>query len=82
MSHSSTISSKGQITIPLEIRHRLGLNEGDHVEFVIQNDQTIMRPARLAGNPFEKFVGILPAFRGKQQINKWVAGLRDDAGDA
>ena len=77
MSHCSTLSSKGQITVPLEIRRRLGLKEGDRVEFVIENDQTIMRPARMAGNPFERYVGILPAFEGKQQINKWVAGLRD-----
>jgi antitoxin PrlF len=81
MSQSSTISSKGQITVPLEIRRRLGLKEGDRVEFVIDNDRTIIRPARLAGNPFEKYVGILPAFESKQQINKWVAALRDEDRD-
>ena len=32
MAFSSTISSKGQITIPLEIQRRLGLKEGDRVE--------------------------------------------------
>ncbi len=81
MRQSSTISSKGQITVPLEIRHRLGLKEGDRVEFMIDNNQTIMRPARPASNPFEKYVGILPAFKTKRQINKWVAGLRDDGHD-
>ena len=44
MPQSSTVSSKGQITVPLEIRRRLGLKEGDRVEFVVDNDQTIMRP--------------------------------------
>ena len=78
MNHFSTISSKGQVTVPLEVRRRLGLNEGDRVEFVIENEQTVLRPARLPGNPFEKYVGILPSFKGKQQINEWVAALRED----
>lgn len=74
----STISSKGQVTVPLEIRRRLGLKEGDRVEFVIDKEQTLMRPARIEGNPFEKFVGILPAFKDRHEINRWVAGLRED----
>ena len=37
MARSSTISSKGQIkTVPLEIRKRLGLKQGDRVEFVVR----------------------------------------------
>lgn len=31
---TSTLSSKGQITIPLDVRRRLGLDAGDRVEFV------------------------------------------------
>ena len=77
VSHSSTIRSKGQITVPLEIRRRLGLKGGDRVEFIIDNDQTVIRPAQWVGNPFEKYIGVLPAFKPKRQINRWVAGLRD-----
>lgn len=80
MAPSSTISSKGQITVPLEIRNRLGLKEGDRVEFVIENGRTIIRPARSPENPFRKYLGALPAFQSKQQINKWVATLRDEKG--
>ena len=36
MNNSSTISSKGQITVPHEIRKRLGLEPGDRVEFVME----------------------------------------------
>jgi AbrB family looped-hinge helix DNA binding protein len=75
---SSTISSKGQITVPIEIRIRLGLKEGDRVEFVAENGRTIMRPARSPQNPFEKYIGALPAFESKEQVNNWVADLRDD----
>jgi antitoxin PrlF len=78
MPPNSTISSKGQITVPLEIRRRLGLKEGDRVEFVVENDKTIMRPAQPPENPFEKYAGALPAFRSKDEINTWVRNLRDE----
>jgi AbrB family looped-hinge helix DNA binding protein len=38
MACSSTISSKGQITVPREIRNRLGLNEGESVEFIVKRN--------------------------------------------
>jgi AbrB family looped-hinge helix DNA binding protein len=31
----STVSSKGQVTIPVEVRKRLGLGRGDKLSFVI-----------------------------------------------
>lgn len=75
---SSTISSKGQITVPLEIRRRLGLKEGDRVEFVVEDERTIIRPARAPENPFEKYAGALPAFHSKAEIDAWVRSLRDE----
>jgi antitoxin PrlF len=75
---NSTISSKGQITVPLEIRRRLGLKEGDRVEFVEEGEWTIIRPAHPPKNPFEKYAGALPAFRSKDEINAWVSSLRDE----
>jgi AbrB family looped-hinge helix DNA binding protein len=74
---SSTISSKGQVTIPLAVRHRLGLKEGDRVEFAVEQGQTILRPVRALENPFEKYVGALPAFEDIQQINDWISSLRN-----
>lgn len=78
MTRSSTISSKGQITVPREIRNRLGLKEGDRVEFVVENDRTTLRPARAPENPFVKYVGALPAFSGVLEVNAWVGTLRDE----
>jgi antitoxin PrlF len=78
MPPSSTISSKGQITVPQEIRRRLGLKEGDRVEFVVEGEWTIIRPAQPAKNPFEKYVGALPAFHSHEEINAWVRSLRDE----
>lgn len=82
MNPSSTISSKGQITVPQEIRNRLGLSPGDRVEFVVENDRTVIRPVRSEPNPFEKYVGILGTFPGGVKgINAWVADMRDEDED-
>ncbi|PZS01131.1 MAG: hypothetical protein DLM70_12420 [Chloroflexi bacterium] len=34
----STLTSKGQVTIPIEVRRHLGLNQGDKVIFVIEDE--------------------------------------------
>jgi AbrB family looped-hinge helix DNA binding protein len=36
----ATVTSKGQVTIPKEIRTRLNLHAGDRVEFTVQSDRT------------------------------------------
>jgi len=78
MSHSSTLTSKGQVTIPQEVRTRLGLKRGDRVEFVTEGGRTIIRPARGAPNPFQAYAGVLGTFPGGvHEINKWVDELRD-----
>jgi antitoxin PrlF len=43
---NATLSSKGQITIPLLVRQRLGLDAGDRVEFIeLANGQFALVPA-------------------------------------
>jgi antitoxin PrlF len=79
MTYSSQLTSKGQVTIPKDVRTRLGLKEGERVEFVTEGDRTIIRPAQNAANPFAKYVGIFQNFPGgSREINNWVAGLRDE----
>ena len=78
MAASSVISSKGQVTVPQEIRIRLGLKEGDRVEFVLEAGNTIMRPVRSAENRFDAYAGALEgAFPGGvRDINAWVDEMR------
>jgi antitoxin PrlF len=79
MGHFSTISSKGQVTVPQEIRKRLGLEAGDRVEFVTEPDCTVIRPARAEPNPFEKFIGIAEPFPGGEEgIKAWIDDMRSD----
>lgn len=37
---STTVTSKGQITIPKEVREKLKLQTGDKLEFLVQGDGT------------------------------------------
>jgi antitoxin PrlF len=79
MKNSSTISSKGQITVPQEIRKRLGLAPGDRVEFVIEEGRTVIRPLHSEVNPFEKYIGILGPFPGGDEgIKAWIDDMRSD----
>jgi len=36
---NSTLTSKGQVTIPAEVRRRLGLHPDDHIGFIIDEDE-------------------------------------------
>jgi len=42
----AVISSKGQMTIPREIRKRLGLKPSAKVVIVVEGDQAIIKPLR------------------------------------
>ena len=49
------LSSKGQVTIPIEIRRKLALKEGDKIVFVEQGDNIIvLNSNRLAFEGFQR----------------------------
>mgnify|MGYP001386915079 CR=1 FL=1 len=56
MADPTTMTTKGQVTVPREIRDRLGLKSGDKMAFTMLSDGTVvMRPktrrlAELAGS--------------------------------
>ena len=43
---SSTVTQKGQVTIPKEIRTRLGIHEGEKVMFVSRGDEVVLKVVR------------------------------------
>lgn len=53
----STLSSKGQITIPKAVRERLNLEPGDRVYFDVRDDGSVLMIAR--NQPLESLFGLL-----------------------
>jgi AbrB family looped-hinge helix DNA binding protein len=53
---STSVTSKGQVTIPKQLRQRLGLRQGSKVEFVLIGDRVELRivstPADLPASGF------------------------------
>ncbi|TAK42814.1 MAG: AbrB/MazE/SpoVT family DNA-binding domain-containing protein [Betaproteobacteria bacterium] len=47
---ATTVTSKGQVTIPKEVRRRFGIRQGSRVEFAIVGNRIEMR---LASRPLE-----------------------------
>ncbi|HLZ68863.1 MAG TPA: AbrB/MazE/SpoVT family DNA-binding domain-containing protein [Dehalococcoidia bacterium] len=43
---TATITSKGQVTIPKEIREALGLRKGDQLVFYVEDGKAIAHPVR------------------------------------
>jgi antitoxin PrlF len=55
----STISAKGQITVPTAVRQRLGLSAGTPVTFEIQREGVLLRKGSESGHPVDEVFGIL-----------------------
>ncbi|MBK7459387.1 MAG: AbrB/MazE/SpoVT family DNA-binding domain-containing protein [Betaproteobacteria bacterium] len=57
MSEPTTISSKGQVTVPRDVRERLGLQAGDKIAWsMLSNGTIVLRPKtrrlrRIGGHP-------------------------------
>ncbi len=56
----SKITSKGQITIPKDVRERLGLRPGDEIDFVEDKAGFRVRK-RILVSPFKRYRGYLKA---------------------
>ena len=39
---NATLTSKGQITLPAELRHRWGLKAGDRIDFTLEDDERVV----------------------------------------
>jgi len=55
----STISSKGQATVPAEVRSRLGLRPGTVVTFEIRDNGVLLRKGGPGGHPVDRVYGLL-----------------------
>ena len=76
MKKQAKVTSKGQVTIPREIRRRLGVRAGDKLEFE-EDAQGVRVKAVRDGSVFEKYAGIgNPGIgKGRKAILKWMRVL-------
>ena len=72
----STITSKGQTTIPAKIRHKLNLNTGDKLHFMIEDDHLIEVPAKRS---IKDLKGIVPKPNQPVSIDDMNAAMLDEA---
>ena len=59
------LTSKGQITVPKDVRERLGLRPGDEIEFVEENGSFVVR-RHVDARAFEKWRGFLKDLAGRR----------------
>ena len=62
---TARITSKGQITLPISIRTRLGIGPGDEVEFIEENGRYLLKK-KLGASPFDRYVGFLRVKKGSE----------------
>ena len=53
----ATVTSKGQVTIPKQVRERLGVGPGDRIDFVVEQDGGVR--VRRLGRSVADLAGIL-----------------------
>ncbi|WP_310452327.1 AbrB/MazE/SpoVT family DNA-binding domain-containing protein [Sulfuritalea sp.] len=58
---SSSVTTKGQVTIPIELRERLGIKPGDRVGFVAEGDRIVLQRQETA---IEAVFGIVKSGKG------------------
>lgn len=64
----ATLTSKGQLTLPIELRRQLGLKEGDRIDFVTGTDGTVtLQPVR---NGLLALAGIAKPADGRRRSSR------------
>ena len=77
MQKQAKLTSKGQITVPREVRRLLGVRAGDRLLLESDGEGVRVRPVRTK-SAFSKYRGIgNPAIgSGRKNISRWLRELR------
>lgn len=73
MYYRSTLTSKGQITIPKELRDKYNLKEGEQVMITASKDGLIVRPAT---NPLRELRGYMKEEVNLEKAEKFISTIR------
>jgi len=84
MASKTKVSSQGRTVIPAEIREKLGIREGEEVEWILEGDVIVVRLVREEKTPDEimrqiknnlveiKAVGKIPADLKSRMMKDWA----------
>ena len=75
----TTLTSKGQVTIPRDVRQHFGLKQGMAVIFEIEGDHIALRPARSPRQDGGSGFGLIKSRRKAVPADLDVASLLTDA---
>ena len=81
MQNQAKITSKGRVTVPIEVRRILGVRAGDRLLFSSDSNGVHIRPVRKE-SVFAKYAGIGNAGigSGRKAINRWLRKMRANDG--
>ena len=75
----STVSSKGQITLPVEVRQKLGLVPGTIVHFELREEGLLLRKGAAGLHPVDQLFGRLKLARSVDALLDEMRGPRPRA---
>ena len=70
MGEQVKVLQKGKITIPANIRQKLGINEGDCVTLEIINNKVVILPPNTVPNPTELLDGLAKGVKVKGTVKQ------------
>lgn len=72
MTETSTVTSKGQVTIPKRVRERLGIEPGQTVSFIVSDGEVRLVPT--ADDPMEELRSLREEIRfGRDELDAMMA---------
>ena len=74
----STITSKGQTTLPKSVREALGVRPGDRVRYVVSGDEVRILPVR----PLARLFGALKYDGPPRTLEDMERAIAEGAGEA
>lgn len=77
--HLTRVTRKGQITVPVEVRRALGLQEGDNVAVLLEDGQvTLERRASVVERTAGVLSGTQPALTPQQEQAEFEIGVAEE----
>ena len=76
--HIGSVSTKGQVTLPAEIRHRLGIKPRDRVVMALEDGAVVVRP--IASGLLAGYRSV-PALRTTRSLREMTDIAADEAAE-